>query len=164
MAENTPAEPTEPTEPTPAEPTPPQGDETDWKAEARKWEARAKKQPKDDPDVKAELERISGELAEVKAEAERLKAEKARNAAVNDAAKENEVDVELLSLMSGDTPEQIAENAKLLKAKIAGIPAYPNVDDNGAGSAPSITKEQIMKIKNPAERVEQIAKHSALFR
>lgn len=162
------AEPTEPLEPTPAEPPEPPAEPTpqgvDWKAEARKWEARAKKQTKEDPDVKAELERLDGELANVKAEAERLKAEKARNEAIGKAAKESGVDIDLLSAMSGDTDDEIAANAKLLKDKIAAIPAYPNVGDNGAGSTPGITKEQIEKIKNPAERIRQRAQHINLYK
>lgn len=167
---------TEATEPKQAvQPTEPHGEvdrkpEIDWKAEARKWEARAKENKgaadshaTEAEKAKAAAEQAKAEAEAAKAEAERLKAEKAREAAVKEAAKAAGVDSELLGLMAGETPEQIAANAGVLKAKIAALPVYPAVPDNGAGASPAISKDRIMGIKDPAERVRQIAAHPALF-
>lgn len=163
-------EPTEPvqTEPQGAEPA---KEKTDWKAEARKWEARAKENKGASDELEkikkaqmTELEKAQAEAEEAKKEAAKLKAEKDRNEALKQAADGAGVDIELLALMAGDTPEQIAVNAATLKTKIAGMPVYPTVDDNGGAGAPVITKEQIEKIKNPAERVKMRAQHSELYK
>lgn len=165
-----------------AMPTEPHGSdtkpETDWKAEARKWEARAKEnkgaadelqklkesQMAEAENIKAVAERAKAEAEAAKAEAERLRAEKERTEAVKAIACERGIDADLLDLMAGDTPERIAENAAVLKAKIAAMPIYPNAPDNGAGTSPAVSKEQIMQIKDPVERVKQIAAHPEQFK
>ena len=156
--------------------TEPHGDggkkpEIDWKAEARKWEARAKENKGEAEShateaekAKEAAERAKAEAEAAKAEADRLKAEKAREDSVKEAAKAAGVDAELLALMAGDTPEQIAANAEVLKAKISALPVYPAVPDNGAGTSPAISKDQIMGIKDPVERINQIAAHAELFK
>lgn len=166
------------------QPTPPEPHgadakpETDWKAEARKWEARAKEnkgaadelqklresQMTEAEKIRAEAERAKAEAEAAKAEAERLKAEKERAEAVKETARAQGVDADLLELMAGDTPEQIAANAAVLKAKIAAMPIYPNAPDNGAGTSPAVSKDQIMQIKDPVERVKQIAAHPEQFK
>ena len=152
--------------------------ETDWKAESRKWEDRAKankaaadelKKLKEErmteaEKLKAAADEAKAEAEAAKAETERLKAEKARADAVKETARAQGVDADLLDLMAGDTPERIAENAALLKAKIAAMPIYPNAPDNGAGASPAVSKEQIMQIKDPVERVKQIAAHPEQFK
>lgn len=93
---------TEPTEPSEvAEPRP----RTDWKAEARKWEERAKRSEQSLRDLRAKGE---------------------REGAVRAAADAHGVSFELLSRMEGD-PE---ENAALL-AKATGGKAYPQTRDSG---------------------------------
>ncbi|TNU89043.1 hypothetical protein FIC87_12650 [Eggerthella lenta] len=168
---------TEAIEPTQAGPqTEPHGEgaqkpATDWKAEARKWEARAKENKgaaethaTEAEKAKEAADRAKAEAEAAKAEADRLKAEKAREEAVKEAARTAGVDAELLALMAGDAPEQIAANAGLLKAKIAALPIYPAVSDSGAGASPAISKDQIMGIKDPVERIKQIAAHAELFK
>lgn len=73
------------------------------------------------------------------------------------------MDRELLSRMSGDDRESIEANADWLKAKIASIPKYPTVDDNG-GKTPPVTVEQIEAIKDPAQRIKARAQHINLYK
>lgn len=102
-------------------------------------------------------------LGDAKAQAAALLAEKARNDAVRAAANHAGVDAELLSMMAGDTPEQIGRNAEVLAAKMAAVPKYPDVTDMGAGSAPKVTREQILGERDPAKRVGLIAQNPELF-
>lgn len=115
--------------------TEPQGDGTDWKAEARKWQTRANNDKKAREQAEEAL-KAQADYADIKAELESLKAEKARNEAVAKAAKEHGVDVALLSKMAGD----IEENAKYL----ASLPKYQPVHDSGESKTPppAKTKEE----------------------
>lgn len=119
-----------------------QADTTDWKAEARKWEARAKenKSKADAYDEAQEAAKSDLQKALERAEkAEKLnaeyEAEKERIAAVKAAAASTGVDFELLSMMQGNTSEEIAANAETLKAKLEAQQKYPSVPDNGEQKA-----------------------------
>jgi hypothetical protein len=92
----------------------PHGEGTDWKAEARKWEGRAKanKAKADQWDAqeeanKTELEKALARAERLKAELDGVKAEQARAAEVEKAAREHGVSAALLSRMSGDVAEGI---------------------------------------------------------
>lgn len=141
------------------------------KAESRKWEKRAK----DNKAAADELETMRAERdteyakAVEKAEAataelEVLRAEKARAESVKAAAKEFGVDEDLLSMMAGDSNDQIRINAEILKLKLDAIPKYPSIEDHGGNTAPAITKDQILSIENPNERYEAIKQNAQLFR
>lgn len=156
----------------------PQG--TDWKAEARKWEDRAKANKKALDAANAELEKGKASKAEVgdsksgdaedyeararKAEArvKELEAEQRRSQTVMAVAKETGVSPDLLLRMSGTSEEEIRENAKLaaesLKAK------WPDVRDNGSSKAPRMSKKEILAIEDQSERVRAIAKNPDLFK
>ena len=143
----------EQTEEQTAEPEP-QGDGTDWKAEARKWQTRANNDKKARQEAEEKLE-AQADYADIKAELEGLKAEKARNEAVRKAAKEHGVDADLLARMSGD----VDENAQYL----ASLPKYQPVHDSGEGGTPPITRESIEAIKDPVQRVRMCAEHIDLY-
>lgn len=174
MADNDPIEidPIEPqganqavvTDPQPAGQTDPV--EIDWKAEARKWEARAKRMPKpaEDNGMAEKLAGVETMLASMKEKADALEAKQVRAEAVAAAAKEQGVDVELLSAMAGSTPEQISANAALLKSKIAALPVYPSVKDAGSNAGGTVTRENIRNIKSPVERINAMAKNASLFK
>lgn len=156
---------------TPAEPQGTAASETDWKAEARKWEERAKanKAAVDELDKIKESQMTDLQKAQKRAEeaerkAQAIEAKQQRAASVKEAAKIAVVDEDILSMMAGDTPEEIAANAATLKAKISAMPVYPNVPDSGASSTPTMTKEEIDKIKDPAKRVMERAKHIDLYK
>lgn len=113
--------------------TEPQGDGTDWKAEARKWQTRANNDRKAWQEAEEKL-KAQADYADLKAELEGLKAEKARNEAVAKAAKEHGVDADLLSRMEGD----VDENAKYLASR----PKYQPVHDSGEGRTPPPEKSK----------------------
>lgn len=110
----------------------PDGDEggspaTDWKAEARKWEARAKanKEKADAYDQakeagKTELQKAQDAAAKAEAELERLKADAAVSEARAKVAKATGVPAELIA---GDDEESMTEFAKAVAAYAKPNPA-----------------------------------------
>lgn len=115
----------EQTEEPKAEPQP-QGDGTDWKAEARKWQTRANNDRKAWQQAEEQL-KAQADYADIKAELENLKAEKARAEAVKAAAKEYGVDAEMLARMDGN----VEDNAKWLSER----PKYAPVHDGGEANS-----------------------------
>ena len=113
-------------------------DTTDWKAEARKWEDRAKANRKAQEAAEEALAAHKGEYESTKAELDALKAEKARAEAVRTAAKEHGVDADLLARMEGD----VEENAKFLASR----PKYQAVHDAGEKKAPAPAPHEIPTI------------------
>ena len=131
-----PTEPTEPAEPhgangEPTEPTEP----IDWKKHSRDWEERSKTNLARAEKAEGEKAAIEAELEAAKSELATLKASNERAEAVRSAAKAANVDEGVLSRMTGETPEEIAENARILAAatRQTGSASYPSVSDNGAG-------------------------------
>lgn len=127
MTEQAPKEPIEG-----EEPKEPQG--TDWKAEARKWEERAKanKAKADQWDAaeeanKTELQKLADQNAKYKAQLDGIKAEKERMAKVEQAAKAHKVDAALLGRMSGDVEDNAAFLAEIAKQ----ANPYPTTRDKG---------------------------------
>lgn len=169
---------TETTDEQTAKQTEPQG--TDWKAEARKWEDRAKANKKALDAATAELEKSKASKAEAgnpkpndgvdyeerarraEARVKELEADQRRSQTVMAVAKETGVSPDLLLRMTGSTEEEIRDNAKLaseaLKSK------WPDVRDNGGGKAPRMSKKQILEIEDQSERVKAIAKNPDLFK
>jgi multidrug efflux pump subunit AcrB len=103
---------------------PPQGntDNTDWKAEARKWESRAKSAKADSEDAtkwreyeaaqKPIQERLADELAQARAEAANASAELLRFR----IAAENGISGDALDLLTGSTQEELQSRAEKLRA------------------------------------------------
>ena len=144
----------------------PAADTTDWKAEARKWEARAKenKAKADKYDeaqeaAKSDLQKAVERAERAEAESRALKEEQERARAVKAAAAAWGVDEDTLSRMGGD----VEANAEFLKEKQSKTPAYPQVRDRGEVPVPKITKEEIRSIKNRAERRKAIAENLDKF-
>lgn len=115
-------EPTE-TEAAPVEESTPQGDATpDWKAEARKWEQRAKadfdaanKWREYEVSQKTEYEKLADELSEYKAQA--LDAQ--RKALRYEVATAKGIPPEALELITGDDQDSMNASAEKLAALIA---------------------------------------------
>ena len=113
----------------------PQG--TDWKAEARKWEERAKanKAKADQWDAqeeanKTEIQKAKEQAEKLKAELDSIKAAKDKAEKVAKAAKDNGVNEALLARMGGD----VDENAKFLKGLQESSSSYPQTRDGGEKS------------------------------
>ncbi len=163
----------EPTEPT-NEPQPePQGQQTephgtDWKAEARKWEERAKankakadKWDEQEEANKSELDKAREAAQAAQAELDALKKAKAHSDLVGKVSAETGIPAHLLH---GDTEEELSESAKQLASFIeASKPTFPTDKGGSTSNGAAVTRETIMAIKNPTERVRAIAANKELF-
>ena len=93
---------------------------TDWKAEARKWEARAKanKDKADELDAlkeaqMTESEKQQKELEKAKAEIATLKHEKERSTWIDEVAQDTGLSVAQLKAIAAENKEELAEKAQL---------------------------------------------------
>lgn len=152
----------------------PQG--TDWKAEARKWEKRAKENGKSidelrklldgyearDKDEAAKEAKATEALKSARAEIDRLKAEAERDRMVREVAKSKGVDADVLALMRAETAEEIAANADLLLKSAKAH--WPEVRDGGQQKPPAITRDEILAERNPRKQLKLIAENRELFK
>lgn len=142
--------------------------EIDWKAEARKWESRAKAAKPDqeaaakwreyEQSQKSEHEKLAETLAAAQAEAASAKAELTRLK----IAAEKGIPAEALQLLKGSSEEELQAEADLLLSLIANQskPKSPQPDTNQGQPAPSslgqlsqsdlsgMTPAQIMKARD----------------
>ncbi|HLP97661.1 MAG TPA: hypothetical protein VK149_04370 [Sideroxyarcus sp.] len=142
----------------------PQGteDTTDWKAEARKWEKRAKdansyKEAADkwreyEAAQKPEQERVAEQLAAAKAEAESARTTLMRY----EVAAEKKIPAEAVKLLSGSSREELEEAADALLALIAqSKPNTPKPNEMqgkpATGLPAQITNPDDLKSMTPAE-------------
>lgn len=104
--------------------TEPQGevDTTDWKAEARKWEKRAKdskaaadKWSEYEKSLKPEQERLAEELAAARSEAENARTALMRH----EIAAEKGIPADAVKLLAGSTREELEEAADVLLSLVA---------------------------------------------
>lgn len=162
---------------TPPAPEAPQGaPETDWKAEARKWETRAKadhelaqKWREYEDTQKSEHEKLADELARTKAEATQANAELLRFR----IASEKGITGDATKLLKGSTEEELNAEAELLLSLIAdqSKPKAPKPDENQGKPAPavqgqltqadlkSMTSEDIIKAKGEGRLDELLGKN-----
>lgn len=138
--------------------------ETDWKKEARKWEARSKENAEKLAKLQEQAEQMranGAKVDELTKELEALKASKAHDEAVLKVSSETGIPANLLK---GDNEEELNAFAQSLTSYMeAQKPSYPT--DKGAGqNSPRITREQIFAIKNPQERQKVIAENLDLFK
>ena len=154
----------ETTEPTIDQVTEPTGTETevDWKAQARKWEQRAKASKADSEDAqrwreyvetqKTEQEKVNDELARVKAEAEAAKLELMRI----QIASAKGISGEAVKLLKGSSIEELEAEADLLVSLMAtsNKPTQPQPDLSQGKPAPTtggqVTREMLSSM-SPAE-------------
>lgn len=114
----------------------PQGSETDWKAEARKWEKRAKeanqfreaaeKWQEYEASLKPEQERLADELKQAQSDAQAAKLALVRY----EVAADKGLPAESIKLLNGASREELEEAADSLMAIIAkqSEPKTPKVD------------------------------------
>ena len=164
-----------PTEEPTIEPAPeaPQGaPETDWKAEARKWESRAKadhelaqKWREYEDTQKSEHEKLADELARAKEEASQASTELLRLK----IASEKGLTGEALELLTGSTQDELEAKADKLLSLIANQskPKALKPDENQGQPAPatlgqlteadlkSMTPQEIIKAKSEG-RLDQL--------
>ena len=107
----------------------PQGEpepQVDWKAEARKWEARAKenKAKADAYDeaqeaAKSDLQKAQDKIARLEKERDERKKADQHAALVKKVAEANKVDASYLPLLTGETEAELTEQAKLIGRRFA---------------------------------------------
>lgn len=112
---------------------------------------------------KTELERATARAEKAETELARLAAERERADMVRRVARETGVSADLLAMMRGDAEEDIRAAAEELRSVAASQPKYPDVRDNGGRGGAGMTREQIEKVKNPAERVRLRAQNPGLY-
>ena len=129
-----------------------------WKNRSRGWERQFK-------ELKAERDELSGakqlavdESKRADTAEEALKAAN-RELAVLKAATAANVDANLLAKMTGETPEEIAQNAQMLADSIKAAQAYPVVEDRGNQKQGPLTLEDIDAIKDEAQRRKAYAEY-----
>lgn len=124
-------------------PTDPPAKETDWKAEARKWEERAKANKSTADELQqrvSELEPVAARVPDLESKAGELaekvqtfESERERTELVSTVAKEQEVPADALR---GATREELETHAEILKAhlKVSGptIPGQEQLPEKGA--------------------------------
>jgi hypothetical protein len=123
---------------------------TDWKAEARKWEARAKAAKADSDDalkwreyeasLKPAQERLAEELAAAKAQADSATAQLLRY----EVAAEKGITGEATALLKGNTRDELEAEADILLKLIASQSKTPRPDANQGKPATggTATKDQ----------------------
>lgn len=124
--------------PNPA-PTPAAGSEqdtTDWKAEARKWEQRAKANKADLDSATAERDTAKGRVTELEStnsdlanKVSTFESKEAHAALVAKVAKETGVDG---SVLRGSTEAELRDHAALVKSLVGGAPVAPVVPKQGS--------------------------------
>lgn len=130
---------------------------TDWKAEARKWEERAKA----NRNAATRLDEVERAANEAKAELERMKAEKERADLLAKVSKEKGVPAELLH---GDTEEELTSCADALAAFVESrAPGYPADKGGSNPGGTKLTRGSIEAVADPLERVRLIAQNRELF-
>ncbi len=110
-----------------------------------------------------ELASVSKQVSDLQGRIDAYEAAEARTKIIQAVAKETGVDAELLERMAGDDEDAIRTNAGILKAKMDKIPKNPAVVDNGSNPKPKLSKEQILEMKNPSDRVRAIAENRGVF-
>lgn len=137
-----------------------------WKAESRKWEARAKENREkaekwDEAEAagKGEIERAQADAEAARAEAEAANAELARLRTASAVSAETGVPA---ALLHGSTEEEIRAEAAAIMAYARTAPAYPA--DKGGASGGGPTKSSIESIKDPAARLRARAENINLYR
>lgn len=166
---------TENTEPTAesVEVPEPQGEkaETDWKAEARKWENRAKASKVDADDankwreyeasLKPIQERLAEELEQTKQEAVAAKAALLRYEIANSRGLSGDA----IKLLKGTTQEELESEAEILLALIAdqSKPKQP-VPDQNQGKPADVTVGQLSKEQLSGMTAKQIMEAKAAGR
>ena len=146
--------------------TKPAQDAAYWKAESRKWEARAKENREkaekwDEAEAagKGELERAQADAEAARAEAEAANAELSRMRAASAVSAETGVPA---ALLHGSTEEEMRSEASAIMAYARTAPAYPA--DKGGASGGGPTKSSIESIKDPAARLRARAENINLYR
>ncbi len=133
------------------------------KANARKWEKRAKENKDSQPlleQTKEELEKIKADYEQAQSRLTEFEKSKERNDLIKRIANETGLPTSIISTMRGDTEEELLESAKVVQNSFKSIPLYPTSKNDGSQVKPvKLSKDEIFAIKNPSERRKAIAEN-----
>lgn len=110
--------------------------------------------------AKTELEKAQEAAAAAKAEADALRAEKAHAQLVAKVSAATGVPA---ALISGEDEEAMTANANAIAAFAKASSTAAPTDKGGAGQAKPMTRDQVLAIKDDAERRRAIAENISLF-
>ncbi len=127
------------------------------KAQARKWEERAK----ENKDAKPQLEKLMEDMKNIQSENEEVKQQLTQyqkeiehTELLNRVSDATGLPANVLGAMKADTEEQLIEVATMLKQS---VPLYPqDVNDGSHSVNVKMTRGEIAKIKNHHEREKAI--------
>lgn len=137
---------------------------TDWKAEARKWEQRAKENKAASDELEAikaaqmtEAEKAAAHLKEVEAELQALKAESQKRADVEAVSKATGVPASLLSYCTDrEAMDAFAAEYAAANPHKSAAPAAPTARiAGGAGARPTASEEWAAYMQTKLERRRQ---------
>lgn len=141
---------------------------TDWKAEARKWESRAKanaekarKWDEEEEKQKTELQKEREAREKAEAELNKVTAQAEHLMLVNKVSSETGVPADLLH---GETEEELEKSAQAISDFAASkSPSIPS-DKGGSPNQKPLTRDSIEAIKNPTERIRMRAQNIDLYK
>lgn len=110
----------------------PETSETDWKAEARKWESRAKanfEAIEKAKELEAELDEARKSVEAANEQIASFKALEERRKWVSDIAKDKGLPVDVVERISGDSFDEISEGAEIFSKSVARGAYVPKVAD-----------------------------------
>lgn len=142
-----------------------QGDYDTLKENSRKWEKRAKASNTDATTNKNNYESEKERADRLEAELSTIRANSARKKLISETAKEYGVNADVLSRMTGDDTDAIRANAEFIKEQLGNsYSSHKEVKDGGEPKkTPTMTKEEIMAIKDGKKRRAAIAENLSLF-
>lgn len=136
--------PAPPAQATPTPSTEPPARETDWKAEARKWEQRAKENSEAlrarEQEIEDSKKSAEQKAAEALAAAQSSAAEAAAKALRYEVAAEKGLDLALAARLTGSTKEELESDADALMALIPKAPEDPPAQATPSG--PTVPGQQ----------------------
>lgn len=136
----------------------------DWKAEAEKWKAQARKWEgkvkRSDKTAEERLNELEERVTAAEKERDDLRHEKELSTWAAEVAEETGVPA---GILRGDTRDELLAHAEAIKATLP-TNVYPIIPDSGKPAKTKMTKEEILAIKDPAQRRAAIAEHADLFK
>lgn len=139
----------------------------EWKANARKWERLAKanaEKAKGFDSASEKAKTVEERIAALESENRAYREREERVQLVKAVAKATGVSESVVAALNGEDEDALTEQAKAVAAafKPSAAPSAPEAGKlDRADTAP--TKESILAIKDPKERIRQIALNKELF-
>lgn len=113
---------------------------------------------------KTELQKATERAQELETELNGLKKAESVRLIREKVAKEAGIPMASMSLLTGETEEACLEQAKTILAIAQPNTSYPQLKDGGEVNAPTMTKADILAIKDERQRIKAIENNINLFK